>query len=139
MENRLKQLSCLAIIKAFPDMIKGDALKQGRLKNLHTKLSKETDIVIHYYIRPSKTEMKQMQDGITEWTDKTGWENKQRHICTLVSFFVGISSDYMPKEDKLINLLFEIYKYFEREGNAPAACAVGGCLAMKKWNAVFDG
>lgn len=138
MNLHLQQLSCLAIIKAFPGMIKGDELKQGRLRNLNKQLSVRTDAVIHGHSMPSLIEMKQMQERITKWMDMTGWENKKKHVCTLVSFLVGITTDYMPLERKLAGLLSKIYIYFERAGKAPVACAVGGCTAMKKWNLIFD-
>jgi len=71
-----------------------------------------------------------------------GWDNRERHMLSLVSFSLALidesNFDYQKYAPKIIEYLNDIYDYFDRGNKAHLLCCVSGAVAMDKWKTVIN-
>lgn len=135
-KKTLKEIAILAITKNMPDQT-ADSQQEGRLKRLYNNLDKEAIRLLGYYKVITAKDKKALDGKLTEWTKLTRWDSVGKHPVTVVSFLIGITSDNLKKDGKLLKILQDIFDYFDRNKKAYPACLVGGYSASQKFNSVF--
>lgn len=135
--KQLREVAVLAMVRSFPDQLaKGET--QGRLLGLYKKLQKETDRLLGKQPLVSKLDEEILGKKLTAWATKTGWGHKGKHPVSVVTFLIGIVSDFIRDDKKLIKILQSIFDYFDRIGHAYAACLPAGTLASNRFSEVFE-
>jgi len=133
MKNKIEKYSELAMIRALPDFIVG-SLNPGRLKNRCEKLLKLVDSELAKLPEPTYNELNKISDRIKLFGKASGWEGKQRHTVSVVSFLLAmIEESSFSHNQKIINTLNDIFNYFERNRDAKPLCLKSGEIASQKW------
>jgi hypothetical protein len=136
MSKKIDHLSELAYIRALPDYIIPQ-IHRGRLKNRCKKLITLIDKEINKLSPWSDAESKEIGDRIAEFGKRTGWENTEKHIVTLLSFLLAMIEESTYKyNSSIVECLNDIHDYFERDGRVKIICNVAGCIASDKWNSI---
>lgn len=125
----------LALALALADQLEPKT-QQGRLKTLFRKLEKTVMDEFKDTRKLTRAESEAAKRIVIRFADVSGWDGKPRHICTKINFLLALYED-RPYAQKIIPVLNNIYEYFDRAGDAPAASLWSGCLAMEKWEAVL--
>lgn len=103
------------MIRAIPDLAIGQ-VRPGRLKGLYGRLTEAVDGDLFRLPRPTVLELLRIDKSVQEFAKTTGWQNKQRHIMTLVSFCLAmIEHSEFQYSQRITKNLSEIVEYFERE------------------------
>lgn len=137
LKSQIKKMSELALIRGIPDLIVDD-LKNGRLKGQCFKLVKEVDKQFLDFPSPDEMDISKISGILSSFGKSTGWENKPKHVMTLVSFCLDMVEKSENKNSKkLIDILNNIADYFERKKDANQSSFWSGQLAAEKWNALF--
>ncbi len=133
MQNKLTYAAEMAFIRSIYDLIKGD-MKPGRLQNKYLSLQKEVDKSLQNVRIDAKKELPLIGKALEIFGDKTGWNNKKRSVGTILSFTMGmIEESENTFNDKLLDLLNEIFDYHERILPFSALCYSAGAVATLKW------
>jgi len=136
--NHIKKLSELALIRALPDFIIGK-LKPGRLKNKCDRLIRLIDAEIIKIPKITTKDAYDVKLRMQEFGKRTGWENKERHVVTLVSFHLAmIEESEFEYDPKIGQYLTDIFDYFERKEGSRPICYVAGDIAMTKWKEINE-
>ena len=134
--NKLTYVAEMAFIRSIYDLIKGD-IKPGRLQNKYLSLQKEVDKSLQNIKVDPKTELPVIGKALELFADKTGWNNKKRSVGTVLSFTMGMIEESENRfNDKLLDLLNDIFEYHERKVPFPALCYSAGVIANEKWSNV---
>lgn len=134
--NKLTYASELAMVRSIFDLIKGD-IRPGRLQNKYLSLQKEVDKSLQNIKIDQKTELPVIGKALELFADKTGWNNKKRSVGTVLSFTMGMIEESENRfNDKLLDLLNDIFEYHERKVPFPALCYSAGVIANEKWSNV---
>lgn len=133
-----KDLAVLAMVRSLPDHFQAERRIPGRLTGLYNKLIKEADRLLGHCPLAGAADMLELEVRLNAWTMKTGWHRKGKHPISVVVFLIGIVSDNMPKQDKLIEILQLLFDYFDRAKKAPQACLPAGTLSAERFNEVFE-
>ena len=108
--------------------------KNGRLTGLLNRLVKAVDKELGRINGLSQSDIDEIGKRINTFAVSTGWLGKQRHLCTIVSFCLAmLDQSEFAYNQKITDILNEIYDYFDRAGKAPYQCNWAGSLAMEKW------
>ena len=135
--NALFTLTELALIRGVHDLA-AVPVKKGRLKNLLEKLIREVDKQLIAGVSPTAEEINAVTAILDEFKAVSGWGcNNHKHVLTLISFVLDIT-DSRPDYGKIHHVLETIVDYFERAGNAPAACYAGGKRAAEHWRNITE-
>lgn len=136
-KKQLREVAILAMVRSFPDQLaKGTA--QGRLLGLYTKLQTETDRLLGFQPLVNKLDEEILGEKLTAWAAKTGWGHKGKHPVSVVTFLIGIVSDFIHEDKLLLENLQKIYDYFDRVGHAYTACLPAGTLTSNRFREVFE-
>lgn len=137
-ERRLKEIAELALIGAVPEIVKG--MKPGRGKNLCDRLSMSVHKTLAVMPEIRKEDIDMIQAAIGEFGRITGWEGKERHMTTYLSFCADLIERSESKFDKCImESLNDLVEYFEIGGNLRVQNCWSGALAADKWFSLFEG
>jgi len=136
LEKHLQKIAILSVIKALPDWM-DSKLPQGRLQALMNRLQRETQREFLTGRRLYADEVSMLVGKVQLWVDQVGWDKKPRHVCTITSFLIYLVVDYLPENRKLLELLEEIYNYFERIGKNPVSCEWAGTRAAGIFSEIF--
>lgn len=136
-KKQLINVAILAMVRSFPDQL-SEGTAQGRLRGLYRKLQKETDRLLGKQPMVGKLDEKILEEKLTAWAMKTGWRGKGKHPVSVVVFLIGIVSDFIKDDTKLIAILQNIYDYFDRAGQVYNACLPAGTLASNRFSAIFE-
>jgi len=132
-EKQETHLYELALIQSILSCTMGK-LEGGRLKNQYAKLEKETATQLRRLPKVSTADIKKAEKVLGEFGRLTGWERKERHIATLVSFVLEIIEksefSYSPKT---VDALVNIHDYYDRVGDVMPICHRAGEIAWEKW------
>lgn len=129
--NTTHKTAELAMALALADQL-GPQVNQGRLKGLLKRLETAVMAEFRHTRKLSKRESREANAIVMRFAKLSGWEGKPRHIATKVNFLLALYED-RPWAKRIIPILEEIYFYFERANDAPAASLWSGALAVEKW------
>jgi len=125
----------LALIRAIPDSLIPKT-KPGRLQGRLVKLRTEIDKMFNGYVLQG-AELEKVQQKIMAFAEKSGWEGKEKHVCTAISFMLAMIEDSEHTyPEKITELLNDILDYFERKKTTKQLCYIAGDIAAKKWRGI---
>jgi len=137
LEKHLQKIAILSVIKALPDWM-DSKLPQGRLQALMNRLQLETQREFMSGRRLYADEVSMLTGKVQLWVDKVGWDKKPKHVCTITSFLIYLVVDYMPENRKLLEILEQIYNYYERDGKNPVSCEWAGTRSAEIFSEIFS-
>jgi len=139
--DNLELTTELALIKAIYFFVR-HKLKPGRLANRVDRLNKAVDKILDNKIKLNDYQVKISKSRIDRFQRLLGWDNRERHMLSLVSFSLALIEEsdfnYQKYAPKIIQCLNDIYDYFDRGNNAHLLCCVSGEVAMDKWRIVIN-
>lgn len=134
--KRIDHIADLALIRALPEFMAGK-LKEGRLKNKSNLLIKAVDQDLKRLGPISDFELEMVRLKMIEFGKRTGWQKKEKHLATLLSFLLAMVEDssfyFNPKILENLNHMFD---YFDNAGDAKIICNVAGAIANTKWQSI---
>ena len=124
----------LSLLLCLPENVLPHVQK-GRLQNKLIKLQEAVDTEFNIMPYINKEEKEKATAKITEFGNTTGWDRKEKHPVTLVSFLLEMIENseftYRPKITEILN---DIFAYYERGKQAYTACCTAGKTGHKKWD-----
>jgi len=136
-EKQEQQLYELALTRSILACTKG-TLEEGRLKNQYKLLEKETTKALRSFPQISTDDVAKAEKVLNEFGKLTGWQHKERHVATLVSFALEILENSEFKySKKTIDALVNIHDYYERVSDVQPICYRAGEIAYQKWQKVL--
>jgi len=128
----------LALTRSILSCTQG-TLKKGRLKNQYKRLEKETTKALQVFPKISTSDVKKAEKVLNKFGKLTGWQHKERHVATLVSFALEIleNSEFFYSR-KTIDALVNIHDYYERASDVQPICYRAGEIAYQKWQKVLS-
>lgn len=133
MNPLLQKTAELSLVRALPDMLV-KMCKPGRLNNLYRKLQREVNRELPA-VKYTRAELSVLNDTIERFADATGWNGKERHALTYVSFLLALFDGQYPQ---IVAILNDIVDYFERGGNLLPANCWAGARAQEKWTEIVN-
>ena len=137
MSNRLRRFAVLALLRAFADQMLDGGMSPGRIKNLYNKLQAEVDKILRTMPKPTLLETSELSKKLTEWATKTKWLKRAKAPATVAVFLIGLIVDHIPKHDKILEIVEDIYWYYARSVSSLAACDCGGSLSSERFSEIF--
>jgi hypothetical protein len=110
--------------------------KPGRLRNRYDKLTAITARMLEP-LNLSWSEVSRAQNRIETFEAAVGWNKRQRHMLTIVSFVaLMMEQSEFKYPDKLWDAINDIVEYYENGRDAKPLCFIAGELAYQKWQDV---
>jgi len=136
-EKQEQHLYELALIRSILACTTG-TLEEGRLKNQYNRLEKETTKALRSFPQISTDDVKKAEKILNDFGKLTGWQHKERHVATLVSFALEIieKSEFIYSQ-KTVDALVNIHDYYDRVGDVMPICHRAGEIAWEKWQQVL--
>lgn len=139
MNSYIAKLSELTLIYAVGGLYIQDT-PSGRLRNLYQRLINSADKELSKFPKATDRDREQAAALIQKWGESIGWLGKEKHVCTAISFCLGVIEnsefDYSPRITETMN---EIIDYFERVNKLPAPSPWSGEMAAMKWDEIVRG
>jgi len=127
----LRELSELALAHGLADIAK---TKPGRLRNLLEKL--RSAAAVHIRKIPKYTdEVERVGAKLDEFHAATGWNGKERHVMTYISFLSDLFDGRYPEIHRIIA---DITEHYERNEPLKPAFFWAGAMAAEKWRSIWQ-
>lgn len=134
--DNMEKTGELALIECLPKNVL-PTTKNGRLQNRLIQLQNAVHSEFSRMPYISLREKNQALNKIMDFGEKTGWDKRERHPVTLISFLLGmVENSKFKYNQKITTLLNEIFDYYERAKQAKNICCVAGALGNEKWEAI---
>ena len=129
------RIAKLAMVRMIPEFFL-DKVPPGRLHGRLLKLQNEVDSMLSRMPPPTPEQNRAIYKIVSNFGYLSGWEGKERHIITVISFVMALVND--EKWDKINDLLVDIHDYYERVGDTNQLCYIGGNIAAEKWGYAYE-
>lgn len=137
MRQELEHAAELALIRSIYDILSG-SLKPGRLQGKFIALQKEADKQLSL-MGIHEAELEELKIVLDSFAVSTGWADNSRSVGTILSFVMQMVEDSRNKfRTKILELLNEIFDYFERVKPFSPLCYNAGAVAAEKWQRIKE-
>lgn len=139
-QKEQRKIAELALIRSIPTKEFDDGkMENGRLKGLFLKLQKLADKELGKLLQwPDQDDIAAIGIKLDEFGRITGWNGKERHVTSMISFCLGMIEESENRiNPAIIDTLNKIIDYFERTGKQRQLCYLSGQVAAEKWAGLF--